>query len=522
MTNADRVSAAAEPHADEGGVRRIVIVGGGTAGWMAAALLHKVLLGRIPITLVESEEIGIVGVGEATIPPIRRVNQILEIDEDLFMRETMATFKLGIEFVDWKQLGHRYLHAFGPYGQELWATQFHQYWLRMRRAGCAHGIEQYSLMCMAARAGRFMRPLADRPSSPLSQITYAFHFDAALYARFLRTWSEARGVQRIEGKVEEVRLRVGDGHVQSLVLNGGRYIEGDLFIDCSGFRGLLIEQALHTGYEDWSHWLPCDRAVAAPSATVAALTPYTRSTAQGAGWSWRIPLQHRTGNGHVYCSRFVSDDEATATLLGQLDGEALAEPRLLRFATGKRTKNWNRNVVALGLAGGFMEPLESTSIHLIQTGITKLLTLFPTRAFRQPDIDEFNAQMDFEYARARDFLILHYHLNERNDTPFWAACRHMAIPEPLARRMALWRSHGRVFREGNELFAEPSWMQVLLGQGPWPEAHDPMADLQPQQEVDAFLENIRTTIGRCIDLMPTHEAFVARHCAGRAAAPSLA
>ncbi len=497
-------------------LQRVVIVGGGTAGWMAAAMTAKVLQGRVQIRLVESDEIGTVGVGEATIPPIKLFNKILEIDEDEFVRETMGSFKLGIEFVNWKALGHRYLHGFGSFGQELWTTEFHQYWLKMWLAGKAPDLEQYSITRMASRANRFMRPAADMPNSPLGQIVYAFHFDASLYARYLRRYAEARGVQRIEGRIRQVHLRAGDGFVDAVELEDGQRIDGELFIDCSGFRGLLIEQALATGYDDWTHWLPCDRAVAVPCASVPEITPYTRSTAHRAGWQWRIPLQHRTGNGHVYCSRFVSDDEATATLLSHLDGEPLAEPRVIRFTTGKRKRMWNRNVVALGLASGFMEPLESTSIHLVQAGIGKLLKLWPARDFRQVDIDEFNAQMDFEYTRVREFIILHYHLNQRTDSPFWTACREMAVPEPLTRRMALWKSHGRIFREHTELFTEVSWLQVLHGQGLVPDGYDPLVDLYPEADIHQFLEGIRSVIGKCVEVMPSHARFIAEHCAAAA------
>ena len=361
-------------------IKTVVIVGGGTAGWMTAAALSKVLQGKYIIRLVESDEIGIVGVGEATIPPIKLFNKILELDENEFMRETQGSFKLGIEFVNWGRQGHRYIHGFGQFGQELWTTDFHQYWLKMFLAGKAPDLEQYSIGRRACKQNKFTRPDLERPNSPLGQITYAFHFDASLYARYLRGYAEKRGVERIEGKIVDVqRSLAADGQVRSVQLADGRLIEGDFFIDCSGFRGLLIEQTLATGYEDWTHWLPCDRAIAVPCARAGDFTPYTRSTAHGAGWQWRIPLQHRTGNGHVYSSRYMSDDEAASILLANLDSPPLADPRPLRFVTGKRRKTWNRNVVAIGLSGGFLEPLESTSIHLIQSAIGKLITFFPDR-----------------------------------------------------------------------------------------------------------------------------------------------
>ena len=467
------------------------------------------------ITLVESDEIGIVGVGEATIPPIKLFNKVLELDEDEFMRETQGSFKLGIEFVNWGHLGHRYIHGFGQIGQELWTTDFHQYWRKMWLAGKAADLGEYSISRMACRAGKFMRPAMDMPKSPLSQIVYAFHFDASLYAKYLRKHSEARGVQRIEGKIRNVPLRAHDGFVEAVELENGQRVEGDLFIDCSGFRGLLIEQALRTGYEDWTHWLPCDRAMAVPCERVPDVTPYTRSTAHRAGWQWRIPLQHRTGNGHVYCSKHISDDEAAAVLLGNLDAAPLAEPRIIPFVTGKRHKTWNRNVVAVGLAGGFLEPLESTSIHLIQTAIGKLVTFFPDSSFSQPDVDEFNAQMDFEFTRIRDFIILHYKLTERVDTPFWRRCKEMEVPESLTRRMELFRRHGRIFREASELFTEVGWLQVMHGQGLTPEAYNPLVDVFPEDEIKKFLDGIDDVIGRCLDVMPTHADYIAQHCAAR-------
>ena len=495
-------------------IKTVVIVGGGTAGWMTAAALAKVLQGKYDIHVLESDEIGIVGVGEATIPPIKLFNKILELDEDDFIRETQGTFKLGIEFVNWGRVGHRYIHGFGQFGQEMWTTDFHQYWLKMFLAGKAPDLEQYSINRRACRANKFMRPDLQRPNSPIGQIVHAFHFDASLYARYLRKYSEARGVRRTEGKIVQVHRRANaEGFIESVRLADGTHIEGDLFVDCSGFRGLLIEQALATGYEDWTHWLPCDRAVAVPCARAGDFTPYTRSTAHGAGWQWRIPLQHRTGNGHVYSSRYMSDDEATAILVSGLDSPPLADPRPLRFVTGKRRKTWNRNVVAIGLSGGFLEPLESTSIHLIQTAIGKLITFFPDRGFSAPDVDEFNAQMDFEFTRIRDFIILHYKLTERVDTPFWRRCKEMDVPESLTRRMELFRRHGRIFREASELFAEVGWLQVMHGQGLTPEGYNPLVDIFPEDEVKTFLDGIDNVIGNCLEVMPSHAEFIAQHCA---------
>lgn len=490
-------------------ISTIVIVGGGTAGWMTAASLAKILKNKYTIRLIESDEISTVGVGESTIPMISRFNTVLGINEDEFMRETKATFKLGIEFVDWGHIGERYMHGFGKFGQDLWTVDFYQYWLKMYQAGKAPDLENYSINRMAAKAHKFMRPPADMPNSPLSEINYAFHLDAGLYARYLRKYSEALGVQRTEGKIVDVQLRADDGHVDAVVMENGERIAGDLFIDCSGFRALLIEGALKTGFEDWSDYLPCDRAWAVPCELTGELPPYTRATARPAGWQWRIGLQHRTGNGHVYSSRHMSDDEAAGILMGSLDGKALAEPRMLKFRAGKRKQVWNKNVVAVGLSSGFLEPLESTSIHLIQSTVGRLVTFFPDGGFNQADIDEFNRQSDFEVERIRDFLILHYHATRRTDTPFWDQCRTMAIPDTLRRKMALWQSHGRLVRDDNELFAEVGWLQVLHGQGIAASGYHPLVDLLGEEEVGAYLAQIAGVVGKCVDVMPTHQAFIA-------------
>lgn len=496
-------------------IKDIVIVGGGTAGWMTAAALSTVLNGRYNIRLVESDEIGIVGVGEATIPMIQRFNRVLGIDENEFMRETQGSFKLGIEFVNWGKLGDRYMHGFGRLGQDLATLPFDQYWNKMRRAGKAAPLEEYSITRMASKANKFMPPRFDVPNSPLRDIGYAYHFDASLYAKFLRKLSESRGVVRIEGKITRATLREPDGHIDAVELENGARVEGELFIDCSGFRGLLIEQTLQTGYEDWTHWLPADRALAVPCESAPVITPYTRSTAHKSGWQWRIPLQHRTGNGHVYCSRFISDDEAAATLLANLDGRALAEPRLIRFQTGMRKLAWNRNVVALGLASGFLEPLESTSIHLIQSGIQRLLDFFPDRGWSAIDRDEYNRQSRFDYERIRDFIILHYHLNQRTDSDYWKECANMAIPDTLRHKMAMYRSHGRVVRVDNELFSEVGWIQVFEGQNMPIDGYHPLADAQSDQDIAEYLESVREVIAKCVDVMPSHDDYIARMCAAR-------
>jgi tryptophan 7-halogenase len=491
----------------------IVIVGGGSAGWMAAAALATYLGKGASVRLVESEEIGIVGVGEASVPHIRLFNgQWLGIDEAEFVRRTQATVKLGIQFNDWGRIGDSYVHGFGAIGRSIGPLPFHQFWLKLRQAGRAGPIGDYSPQTVMAPRGRFAP--ADRnapPHSPLADIAYAYHFDATLYARYLRELAEQRGARRIEGKIVGVNRRADDGFVESVTLENGEQVGGELFIDCSGFRGLLIEQALETGYEDWSHWLPCDRALAVPSESVRPITPYTRSTARAAGWQWRIPLQHRTGNGYVYSSRHVSDDEACATLLAGLDGKALAEPRPLRFTAGIRKKCWNRNVVAVGLASGFLEPLESTSIYSAQSGITRLLSLFPTRGFNPLLAERYNRESAFEFERIRDFIILHYHATERDDTPFWNRCRTMSVPDTLRETMDLFRADGRYFRHGEDFFALPSWVQVMLGQGIVPQSYHPMVDEMPEDRLLELVEGMRISLAHAADSMPTHEEWINRY-----------
>ncbi|WP_323142928.1 tryptophan halogenase family protein [Massilia phyllosphaerae] len=491
-------------------VKNITIVGGGSAGWMAAAALATYLGKNASIRLVESEEIGIVGVGEASVPHIKLFNgQWLGIDEADFVRRTQGTIKLGIEFKDWRRIGDSYIHGFGTIGRSLGPLPFHQFWLKLHRQGRAAPIGAYSAQTVMAPLGKFAP--GDRnapPNSPLADIAYAYHFDATLYARFLRELAEQRGVQRIEGRIVKVNQRASDGFIESVTLENGQTIDGELFIDCSGFRGLLIEETLNTGYVDWTEWLPCDRAVAVPSERLQTITPYTRSTARAAGWQWRIPLQHRTGNGYVYSSRHTSDDEAVATLLANLDGKALAEPRKLAFTTGMRRKFWNKNVVALGLASGFLEPLESTSIYLAQSGITRLLSLFPTRDFNPLLIERYNRESVFEYERIRDFLVLHYHATERGDTPFWDHCRTMAIPDTLRETIDLFRTDGRYFRNGEDFFALPSWVQVMLGQGIVPQGYHPIVDEMPEDKLVEHVEGVRTMLARAVATMPTHEEWI--------------
>jgi tryptophan 7-halogenase len=491
-------------------IRKIVIVGGGTAGWMAAAGIARVAgnIAGLQIELVESEEIGTVGVGEATIPQITLFNSLLGIDEGDFVRETHATYKLGIEFVDWTRIGHRYVHPFGFYGIDMVGVEFHHHWLKGQALGDATPLDHYSLGIVGALQGRFAHPRPDQPNSPLSKIGYAFQFDAGLYARYLRRLAESWGVKRSEGRIVDVERNGGNGHVEAVVLQSGRRVEGDLFIDCSGFRGLLIEGVMQAGYEDWTAWLPCDRALAVPCETGGDRLPLTRSTARAAGWQWRIPLQHRIGNGYVYSSRHISDDEAAATLLANLDGAPLAEPKPLRFTAGHRKKSWVGNVVALGLSGGFLEPLESTSIHLVQSGIARLMTCFPTRTFDQKEIDQFNALTEQEYVDIRDFLVLHYKATERDDTPFWDYCRTLPPPEGLADKLDMFRRNGRIFREHNELFTETSWLSVMVGQGVATGGYHPVADLLPDAETLKRLAHIREVINDTAANMPVQDDYL--------------
>ncbi len=491
----------------------IVIVGGGTAGWMAAATLSNLMQGtKTKITLVESEEIGTVGVGEATIPPIIAFNDMLGIDEDEFVRETNATFKLGIEFVDWFEKGHSYIHPFGDFGADFDAIPFYQYWVRSSLAGRDDDLFSYSLMVEACRRQKFMRPVKDRPDSALAGINYAFQFDASLYAKFLRKYAEARGVERVEGKIVTVDQDADTGHVTTLTTDKAAELKGDFFVDCSGFRGLLIEQTLETGYEDWSSWLPCNRAVAVPCEKVGDPIPYTRATAREAGWQWRIPLQHRTGNGYVYCSDFLEDEAATETLLSNLDGAPIADPKILRFLTGHRKKFWNKNVLALGLAAGFMEPLESTSIHLVQTSLARLLTHFPDKRFDQTDIDAFNARTLREYQFVRDFLVLHYTATKRDDTPFWRHCQIIEPSADLKRRIAQWEGTGRIFEEPNDIFGTASWLAVLYGQGYRPQSYHPLIEKMPIKRIDGVLASIGKTIDAAADFMPAHQSFIDKNC----------
>lgn len=490
---------------------RIVVVGGGSAGWIAAAVMARFLPPeRYAVTLVESDAIGIVGVGESTIPQIQLLNAALGIDEFAFMRATKATYKLGIEFVGWGAPDTRYIHAFGPTGRQIAQTPFQHFWLRGRRFGETAPLDAYSLNASAAYAGRFQRASGNPAQAP-SELAHAFQFDAALYASMLSSFAQSKGVTRVEGMITTVHQDSESGDVTGVSLEDGRSIEGDLFIDCSGFRGLLIEQALATGYESWTRWLPCDRALALPSVSAPKLTPYTRATTQPAGWQWRIPLQHRVGNGHVYCSAQMSDDEAADRLHAQLDGAPIGEPRQIRFNTGRRKAFWRNNVVAIGLAAGFIEPLESTSIHLVQSAAERLLKYLPNGPIQPADVAAFNAQTIFEWERVRDFIILHYHVNARPE-PFWRECATMSVPDSLTEKLELFRASGRINRFNEELFAEVGWLQVMVGQGIIPESYSPFADNHSEAEVAELLQLMRRTVTSQVAAMPTHEAFIERNC----------
>ncbi len=496
-------------------IKNIVIVGGGTAGWMCAAAMSRMLGRAVRITLVESEQIGTVGVGEATIPNIAQFNQMLGIDEAEFMAATHGTFKLGIEFVDWGQLGESYLHPFGNHGVDMDGVSFHHYWSRLRACGDPTSIEEYSLSAVAARADKFTHPKAD-PRSILSHMSYAYQFDATAYAAYLRKYSEARGVTRIEGLVQHVSQDSESGFVTSVSLQDKQDIQGDLFFDCTGFRALLIGKTLGVDYQDWSHWLPCDSAQAIACDLNGPVIPYTRATARSAGWQWRIPTQHRTGNGHVYSSAYMSDDEASQILMDNLDGSPHMEaPKQLRFKTGKREKLWDKNVVSLGLSGGFLEPLESTSIYLIQAGISRFMALFPDKNMPAIERDEYNTLLGKEFDQVRDFLILHYIATQRDDSPFWTYVRTMDIPDSLTRKINLFKSGGRFFRYEGELFTDTSWIAVLLGQNIIPQRYDPIVDTLDMARVKDSLGSMHNAMKRAVQNMPSHDQYIAKFCPSR-------
>lgn len=494
-------------------IRRIVIVGGGSAGWMTAASLSKVLGTRnYDITLIESAEVSTVGVGEATVPPMRLFNEVLGLDENAFMAETGGTIKLGIHFVNWGALKREYIHPFGFYGSDMDGVNFMHFWLRHARSGGHPDYTRYNVETLAAREGKFARTTPG-DSASMPQVNYAYHFDAGLYAAFLRRFSETRGAVRVEGHIVKVHQEAENGYVTSVELRDGRTIEGDLFVDCSGFRGLLIEQTLKAGYNDWSKWLPCNRAAALPCGNApGVITPYTRATAHEAGWQWRIPQQHRIGNGYVFCNEFISEDEASAKILTRLDGAPHADPKILRFVTGHRKKMWDKNVVSIGLAAGFLEPLESTSLHLGQVGITKLWTLFPKRGLNQTVIDQYNREMTREFNDVKDVLVAHYKITNREDTPFWKHCKHMEIPDSLKARLESFAVQGQTMVQHGDFFREPSWWAILLGQGLMPRDYHPVADAISLDELKQRLARIRTGVVERVNSLPSHDDWLAANC----------
>ena len=493
-------------------LKSVVIAGGGTAGWMTAAALAKTLSGSgTNITVIESDAIGTVGVGEATIPNIATFNAMLGIDEASFMKATQATIKYGIEFVGWSRDGDSYFHPFGQHGHQMAGLSFHHLWYKLHKNGKADRIEAYCATAMAAKHGKACLPARD-PNSVMSSLSHAYQFDAGQYASFLRRYAENLGVTRVEGKITDVDLDVESGFIQSLGLENNENIRADLFIDCTGFRALLANKALEVGYEDWSHWLPCNSAQAVSSSKPNDAVPYTRATALKAGWQWRIPLQHRTGNGYVYASDYISDEDVTKTMLENLDGTPLGTPKQLRFTTGRRKKLWHKNCVAIGLSGGFLEPLESTSIYLIQAGISRLMALFPDQGFNEIETAEYNKLMSLEFEQVRDFLILHYVANERHGEPFWDYVRHMPIPDSLQRKIELFKHRGRFFRYDGDLFSETSWVAVFLGQNILPSGYSPLVDSLPEQKIEEALAFLKSEIVENIPRMPSHEEFLSRYC----------
>lgn len=492
-------------------IQKVVIVGGGTSGWIAAASLSKYLGDTVKITLVESDAIGAVGVGEATIPQIRKLNGSLGLDEAEFVRATQGSFKLGIEFNDWGNLGESYLHTFGDPGLDLAGLKFHHYWLRAKLFGGSNAsLWDYSLHHRAAYAHKFA-PIQRVGNTQMGGLSYAYHFDAGLYARHLRTFSERLGVRRQEGRVVDVSLDAESGFINSVKMESGDYIEGDLFIDCSGFRGLLIGGALEVGYEDWSEYLPCNRAVAAACESAGPLLPYTQSTAREAGWQWRIPLQHRTGNGHVYCDGFTSQADATDRLVENLDGDIIGTPKQLSFTTGRRHEFWSKNCVSLGLSSGFLEPLESTSIHFVQSHVSRLLEYFPDRNCGVANRAEYNRIVGKEFALVRDFLVLHYKQTQRDDTEFWRYCHNMVVPDSLAHKMELFQETGHIYREIDDIFRESSWVQVMVGQGLMPRSYHRMADKLSSDKLEHFLTDVDALISKTVEPLPTHAEFIAKN-----------
>ncbi len=482
-------------------IERVVIAGGGTAGWMAAAALSRLVGRKLSITLVESEEIGTVGVGEATIPTLLTINRLLQIPEPDFIKFTHGTFKLGIRFENWLHEGHDYIHSFGDTGKGCWAGGFQHFWMRGKAEGLAGEYGDYCAELKAAEANRFGIVSEHK-------LNYAYHLDATAYGRYLRNMAEASGVTRVEGKIAQVNLTASTGFIEHLLLDDGRVVEGDLFIDCTGFRALLIEEALNTGFDDWTHWLPCNRAWAVQTENTGEPVPYTRAIAHDAGWRWRIPLQHRAGNGLVYCNEYLEEDAARARLLSLVDGKPLIDPRPIRFTTGQRKRYWHKNCVALGLSSGFIEPLESTSIHFIQNGIMWLLLMFPDPVISQASVDEYNQKLRAESERIRDFIVLHYIANERFGDPFWDYCREIALPDSLAQRIELFKDAGRVFKPQEDVFSENSWVQVMMGQGITPQRYHNIADAMSREQLNDFLKQIQGSVSTTVAALPQHGDFV--------------
>ena len=495
----------------EQGIRKLVIVGGGTAGWIAAAAFARLLGNRISVELVESDTIGTVGVGEATIPQIIRLNTILGLDENDFLKNTYGTFKLGIEFVNWGKVGESYLHTFGDAGLNLANVHFHHYWRRYAMSGGDKDLWHYSLHKLAADQNRFAK-LERVGNTSMTGLAYAYHFDAGLYAGYLRKYAEGRSVTRTEGIVKGVSRDGESGDIRSITLDNGKQVDGDFFIDCTGFRSILLGQELGVEFDDWSKWLPCNRALAVPSERLPDLPPYTRAIAHSAGWQWRIPLQHRTGNGHVYCSEFIDDEDAANVLLDNLESKALDDPRPIRFTTGRRKQLWANNCVAIGLASGFLEPLESTSIHLIQSNISRLIELFPRNQINPADRAEYNRRTIAEFEQIRDFLILHYHHTNREDSEFWRYCKNMSVPDTLTQKLDLFAASGRIGRDVDDLFRDASWAQVMLGQGILPADYNPMADQMSEAQLSQFMGDVRGLIEKSVAGLPTHADFIAQHC----------
>lgn len=496
-------------------IQKIVIVGGGTAGWLTAALFSKVFSKNVSVTLVESDQIGTVGVGEATVPPLRILNNLLGINEHDFLKNTNGTYKVGIQFKDWLKKGHTYFHPFGKHGDQFGVAPFHQYWLRLFLMGKTSSIDDFSLCSVSGQAGRFNRPPTQDRRSIWSTYNYAYHFDASSYAKYLMNYAIQRGVNRIEGKINHVTQNKSNGFIDSIHLENGNSIHGELFIDCSGFHGVLIDKALKVPYHDWAHWLPCDRAVAVPCENGGDFVPFTRSTAHPAGWQWRIPLQHRIGNGHVFSSSHMSDDEATSILLNNVDGAAIAEPRVIHFRTGVREKIWYKNVVSIGLSSGFLEPLESTSIHLIQTGATRLISWLTDLNFEQKVIDEFNRLHLQEVERIRDFIILHYCATERDDTEFWRYCKNMDIPDELKNKIEMFRLCGKLIDLPGDFFHHSSWLAVMLGQGILPNIYDPLTEHLQDDNLEKALTTMRELIKNTAMKMPSLGEYIAEHCSAR-------